>query len=264
MQYDHGGGSVKRIYAAIAGSSGIQAAHLAQAGVTGPEGILEGARGLLRIYASVSRLELMAEDFGKKWMIETMSLKPYSCVGVIAAAIDGLRNLATAHNLGAGDIESIEVGYLKAFYDHAAITSPHDLLGMQFSTAYSLALTMLKGRNTPREYTIEALNDPAIRAFASRVHVSEDAELSKRFEGHRSLSARVKVRTKTGDVYEELVINAKGSPSKPLSKDEVDNKFRSQVVDVLGAERCEQLLRTLRDIDALDDMAKLPAMFIIK
>ena len=50
MQYDHGGGSVKRIFGAIAAINGIQAALLAQAGMTGPEEILEGKRGLLRIF----------------------------------------------------------------------------------------------------------------------------------------------------------------------------------------------------------------------
>ena len=262
MQYDHGGGSVKRLYTAIAASSGIQAAHLAQAGITGPEGILEGARGLLRIYAAEYRPERLVADLGKKWMIELVRFKPYCCVGGIHPAIDGLKKLVTANDLRAADIKSIEVGYAKGIHDHVAIASPHDLLGMQFSTSYSLALTVLKGRNTPSEYTMEALADPGIREFASRVQVREDADLTRRFEGRQP--ARVRVSTQSGDVYEELVIYARGSPGAPLSSAEVDDKFRSQVVDVFGAERCGKLVRVLRNIDALDDMAKLLLMLVIE
>ena len=73
-----------------------------------------------------------------------MRFKPCCCVGGIHAAIDGLSKLLAAHNLKADDIESIEVGYPRNTCDHLSITAPHDLLGMQFSTAYTLALTVLK------------------------------------------------------------------------------------------------------------------------
>ncbi|MBI4191975.1 MAG: MmgE/PrpD family protein [Betaproteobacteria bacterium] len=262
MQYDHGGGSVKRLFTAIGASSGIQAAHLAQGGITGPEGILEGARGLLRIYPSDYQPERLVADFGKQWMIDHLLFKPYSCCALIHPAIDALKKIITANDLKADGIESIEVGYPKGFYDHAAITSPKDLLGMQFSTSYTLAITVLKGRNTPREYTMEVLVDARIRALASKVRLWEDLGLDKYFEGH--MPARVKVRTTSGAVHEELVIDAKGSMGAPFSSDEVDDKFRSQVADVFGAERCEKLLGVLRNIDTLDDVAKLPPMLVVK
>lgn len=258
MQYDHGGGSVKRIVCAVAASSGIQAARLAQAGMTGPEGILEGARGLLRIYSSNFRRERLVADFGKMWTIERVLFKPYCCCAVIHPAIDGLSKLVATNKLKAADIEAIEVGYPTRSYDHAAITSPHDLLGMQFSTSYSLALTVLKGGNTPREYTVQTLTDPDIKAFASRVRLLEEPELGKLHEGR--FPARVKVSTKSGAVYEELVINAKGAPGARFTSGEIDSKFRSQVTDVVGAEQCENLVGILRNIDVLDDMAKLPPM----
>ena len=259
MQYDHGGGSVKRIYAAIGASGGIQAAHLAQAGMTGPEEILEGERGVLKIFASKFRPERLVAEFGKKWMVEHVRIKPYSSCGAIHPAIDGFRKIVSGNNLEADGIESVEVGYPRTVYDHVAITSPHDLLGMQFSTSYSLALTILKGANTPREYTMEALADPEIRAFASRVRIREDADLT-RLEG--KYPARVKVRTKAGGVHEELVLDPRGSPGRPLSNDEIDDKFRSQAAPVLGAEGCDKVLRTLRNVDALDDMARLFPMLV--
>ena len=262
MQYGQGGGSVKRIYSAIAASSGIQSAHLARAGITGPEGILEGARGLLRIYASAFLPERLVADCGKKWMLETAYFKPYCCVGIIAGAIDGLSKLAATHKLKADAIESVTVGYPTGFHEHAAISAPRDLLGMQFSTSYALALAILKGRNTPREYTMEALADADLRAFASRVRIVEDTGLSTKYPGR--MPARVTVRTKAGAAFEQLVVDARGSPGAPLSSGEIAAKFRSQVAHALGAEGCEKLLQVLRGIDELDDVAKLPAMLVVK
>ncbi len=263
MQYDHGGGSVKRIFAAVAARSGIEATLLTQAGITGPEGILEGKRGLLRIYPAQYRPERLTADLGKMWTILHVLFKPYSCCAVIHPAIDGVRKLVTAHNLGAGDVESIEIGYPKGSYDHSAITSPKDLLGMQFSTSYSLALTVLKRRNTPHEYTEAALADPQVRDIAAKVRLREEAELDKLFEeGH--MPARVKMWTKSGRLLEEMVLDAKGSRGTPFSSNEVDDKFRSLVADVVGTERCENLVRVLRGIERLDDMARLPAMLAVQ
>ncbi len=258
MQYDHGGGSVKRIFSGVAASGGIQAAVLAQAGISGPEGILEGERGLLRIYSSAYRIDRLNAALGTKWMLETVYFKPYSCVGIIAGAIDGLSELILAHHLDQDNIASVTVGYPSGFHDHAAITAPADLLGMQFSTAHSLALTLLKGGNTPREYTMEALLDPAVAAFARRVQIKEDTALNNIPESR--MPARVAVETASGERHEALVLHPKGSPGRPYTSTDVDDKFRAQVKSVLGADRCEQVLDTLRAVADIEDMASIPAM----
>ena len=259
MQYDQGGGSVKRIHGAIGGSNGLQAACLAKAGMTGPDGILEGKRGLLRIYSTEYHPERLVADFGKLWTLEHVLFKPHSCCAIIHPAIEGLGDLIKSHKLTANDIEGVEVGYPKRSYEHSAITNPHDLLGMQFSTSYSLALTALKGANTPREYTMEALADPEVKAFAAKVTLVKEEELSRRFE--RRMPARVTVRTKAGGVHESLVSDPKGTLQSPLTSADIDAKFRGQVTDVIGSAACETLLHTLRNIESLDDMAKVAALF---
>jgi hypothetical protein len=94
------------------------------------------------------------------------------------------------------------------------------------------------------------------------VSLVEEPELGKLHEGR--FPARVKVRTASGAVHEELVINARGSPGARFSSDEIDAKFRSQVSDIVGAEECENLIKVLRNIDTLDDMAKLPPLLTLK
>ena len=261
MQYGNGGGSVKRIYAAIAASNGIQSAQLAQAGITGPEGILEGSRGLLKIFSTTYLPERLVAEFGTKWMLETAYFKPYCCVGIIAGAIDGLLKIKSNHVFSVNDVQSVVVGYPTGFHEHAAISVPRDLLGMQFSTSYALALAMLKGNNTPREYTDEALKDSAINAFAAKVRVVEETEIGSQFPGR--MPASVEIKLKSGTSNRELVVDAKGSPGAPLSRDEIADKFRSQVTDSLGQDRCESLLSALLNIDQLKDMSKLPPTLVI-
>jgi 2-methylcitrate dehydratase PrpD len=260
MQYDHGGGSVKRIFTAIAGSSGLQSAFMAQAGITGPDEILEGKRGLLKIYPKHYRPERLTSDLGRMWTMEHVLFKPYCCCAIIHPAIDALKKIMNDQKIAPDAIESIEVGYPQGSHNHAGITSPKDLLGMQFSTSYSLALTVLKQRNTPKEYTLEALADPAVKAVAGKVKLTNDAVLDKLFEGH--MPARVTVQTVSGHKHEELVIDAKGSPALRLSHDEVDEKFRSMAVDVLGRERSESVIDSLRNIETIKDVAAILPMLV--
>jgi 2-methylcitrate dehydratase PrpD len=260
MQYDQGGGSVKRLFTAVAAIGGLQAALLAQSGITGPEGILEGARGLLKIYPENYNPERLTSDLGEMWTLRHVLFKPYCCCAIIHPAIDAIKSVMAQHQIAPADIEAIEVGYPKGSHHHAAITDPKDILGMQFSTAFSLASTVLTGKNTPGAYTMEAMADPRMREMAARVTLTNEKELDELFVGH--MPARITVTTKAGAKHDELVIDAKGSPAKRLTSDEVDEKFRSMVVDVLGRERTDDLIRTLRNVAGIPDMAAIPAMFV--
>jgi 2-methylcitrate dehydratase PrpD len=260
MQYGLGGGSVKRIYTAIAASNGLQAACLAEAGLTGPEGILEGERGLLRIFGKAYRPDRLVSNLGTQWMLEGRGFKPYCCCGAIHPAIDGLQQIIAHNALTPDDIVAIDIGYPTGTHLHAAITEPRDMLQMQFSTSYSLALTVLKGGNAPRHYTNAALSDPALRAFAAKVKVREDTELGGLDEGMQP--GRVTVSTRHGKHYEALVVHPRGTPGAPLSSAEIDDKFRSQVFNLTGDGAGEKLLHTLRSIDTLDNMAQLGPMLV--
>jgi len=260
MQYDQGGGSVKRLFTAVAAIGGLQAALLAKAGITGPEGILEGARGLLKIYPENYNPERLTSDLGQMWTLNHVLFKPYCCCAIIHPAIDAIRSLMATHSITPEDIEAIEVGYPKGSHHHAAITDPKDILGMQFSTAFSLASTVLTGKNTPSAYTMEAIADPKMRAMAARVSLTNEKELDELFVGH--MPARVTITTKSGEKHDELVIDAKGSPAKRLTSDEIDDKFRSMVIEVLGEARTNEIIHTLRNVADVPDMAAVPALFI--
>jgi len=262
MQYDHGGGSVKRLFAAVGASGGMQAFELARSGITGPEGILEGARGLLKIYPDEYRPDRLIVDLGSKWTIDYLLFKPYCCCAIIHPAIDAMHNVLAQSKTKPEGIASIEVAYPKASVDHSSITDPKDLLGMQFSTSFSLAIATLKGRNTPREYTLETMRDPKIRVVADKVRLVEDSQLDQLFEdGH--MAAKVTLECTDGRKFEKLVKDAKGSRAVKFTAGDVEEKFNSQVVDVFGAAKTAQILDTLRNIDKQPDMAAVARLLVV-
>ena len=69
MEYDQTGGEVKRVIAGVAARSGIQAAMLAQLGLTGPPTIIEGKRGFLKVFADQIEPEEITRDLGSDFKI---------------------------------------------------------------------------------------------------------------------------------------------------------------------------------------------------
>ena len=59
-----------------------------------------------------------------------------------------------------------------------------------------------------------------------------------------------------------LSVAVNAQERQTFSKEDVDEKFRSQVADVIGAANCEKLLQALYNISTLEDISELPALFV--
>jgi 2-methylcitrate dehydratase PrpD len=55
MEYESGGGDVKRLYGSLGAMGGIRGALLAAKKLTAPETILEGNKGVLQAYGNEPR-----------------------------------------------------------------------------------------------------------------------------------------------------------------------------------------------------------------
>lgn len=258
MEYTQGGGSVKRLHAGIPAHAGIRSALFAQAGITAPPAALEGVRGFCRVFVDECDLSRLTRDLGTLWLTPGTTMKAYSCNASIHPAIDALSELLRNHALQGGNLANVEVGVSK---DHVvrvgAIREPQDVLGMQFSLPFSLALTTLRGGNGPAQYREENLRAPDLLDFARRVHVYEDAEAEK-LRGHR-YTAVVTVTTRSGASFSQRVTAAKGTPDRPLSVEEIHAKFRDLAGLNLPSPRVEELIARFEALDEEPNVAALMA-----
>jgi 2-methylcitrate dehydratase PrpD len=61
-------------------------------------------------------------------------------------------------------------------------------------------------------------------------------------------------------VLDEVVRAARGTPGRPASRQDVEDKFRRLAGVVLPAPQVARLLETLRDVAALPDVGALAAL----
>jgi 2-methylcitrate dehydratase PrpD len=97
------------------------------------------------------------------------------------------------------------------------------------------------------------VNDPKVIALRNKVQATID-------DGIDEAAVQVTAVLQDGRRVEVRVDHAIGSLENPLSDAQLEAKFDSLVVPVLGANRAQQITRACRSLAALDDLRSLTAL----
>lgn len=255
------GGTIKRLHAGLAAQKGIRAALLAQRGVTGPPTILEGQKGFCQAFLSEYSLEDITKDLGKEYKILTTGTKPYCCCAAQHSAIDAVSSIVREYNVRPEDIREVTVGLAKAELLMAGSgVDPENVTGMQFSTAFGIALRLIKGGNGLKEYTEENLKDPQIRGMAKRINFIFDEDLEKIAKGCGP--ANVTMRLKNGAKYQKRVDFAKGTIQNPMTKEELRNKFNELASSIIPPSQAAKIVLTIEKLERLNNIDDLTSLLV--
>ncbi len=172
------GATARSIYPAFAAMGGMQAALLARAGVVGPEGALDGAAGLFRLYlggdpaqATVSRL-LDAEAWD--WL--DTEVKPWPCCRLshpyVAAALALREELGGPPAAGRVTV-GVNASAAKLCRPLAQRRRPETLQDAKYSIPFLTAFALAHGRVDLAALGPDAPRDAAARALAERIDIIE-------------------------------------------------------------------------------------------
>ena len=261
MEYAQTGGNVKRMHAGMAAFGGIRAALLAQLGFTGPPTILEGRSGFCRAFSDDYRLGDITADLGREFVVMGMSFKRHCVCYQIQAPIDATSKIVKEHRIRPEDIEEIVIGTNKvAIPQVGTIYEPEEIAAAQFSAPFSVAMCVVKGRNSFRDYTEENLKDPYIKALAKRVRLEVDDEVQAMFPQKRAV--RVTVRLKNGTTYQEKLEGARGTPVNPMPRAEVEDKFRDLATVVMPCSQVEEIIKVVGSLDEVQNISTLCKLLV--
>ena len=256
--FQQGGGSVKRIVCAIPSMAGLRAAVMAAHGITGPQAVIEGKRGFLKVFAGEYDLEQLTAGLGIDFHVLGIAFKPVACNLSTHAAVEAVGALRTEHGLTAEDVAAIEIGVsASAIGDVGQIVEPPDILGAQSSLAFGAVVRLVRGGNGPHDYHEEDSRDPRALALAHRVALHVDPVCDEERRTLKNRGAVVTIRTHDGRGLEKRVRFPKGSPENPLTNDELTAKFTAAVSPLLGAERTARLAERVWTVETLADAGDL-------
>lgn len=256
LEYTRTGSSVKRIHSAIPAQAGIRAALLVRNGITGPDSVLEGEKGFCKVFSDKYCLERITENLGKTYCIMDVSIKRFDCCHFIHSPIEATQYLLKEHDIKPNDIHKVIVRTSEQGKVHCGvIVEPRDVLGAQFSFAYSLAQTVFRGGNRFKDYREEDLKAPDLIEFARRVEVEVDEEFEKLYP--EVFGGEVEISLKNGKKYSKRIPYQKGHPKNPLSMDDIKNKFRGLANLVLPHDQTEKIISLLEGLEQINDVSQI-------
>ena len=228
IEYLAEGTWTKRMHPGWAAQAGIRAVELARAGFAGPRTVWEGTHGFLHGFANTTdgAWEKLLDGFGERWVTQTIAFKPYACGTMIHPYIDCARRLA--EDLDVDRIATIECdtaeGIVHRLWEPLdGKQSPPNAYAAKFSVPYCVAYALLHGPVGLDAFTDEKARDPAIGRIAAKVGYRVDPAnpYPDEYTGH------LKVTMNDGRVVEERQPHLRGGHHEPLTRAEIEDKFRA-------------------------------------
>ena len=222
------GSSCKVLHTGRAAANGLEAAFLAQAGMTGPEHILEGEDGgLLLAMSDGGDAAKISAGLGTVWEILNMDMKPYPCCRSTHCAVDCALELR--ERLEVDRIKRITVATYLVGYKQCAVSegclNPRSPLEAKFSIRYCTAAAFLRGRVSMAEFEPQVVAAPDVQALLKKVTVVEAARFTSQYPGH--WGCRMEVVMEDGGIFSCEVSDPSGSAARPLARKQAMDKAES-------------------------------------
>ncbi len=243
---------------AEAGRNAVFAARLARAGLTGPAPIFEGRWGFFALVSGAADVDVGA--FGgrsNEFRIHHVGLKPYPVVVHAQTSIPA--GIGLARQVGNLDrIARIEIATTRRGYQMAGSEpekwAPQTRETADHSLPYIAARAMLDGDIGQRSFTPGKLRDPRALALMRKITVKPDPALDT-FSG--APPVRITAVLQDGQRVVQQVDNMPGFPGQPMTRADVERKFRSNVADRWAPERTDEVLKSLWALDRTENLSVL-------
>ena len=233
----------KPMHPGHAAEIGLNAALLAQAGMTGTPDLLEGDAGFGAALCKNPRWGELFNNLGESWNIEQITFKNHGCCGHNFPAIDAVAHLLNDHPISLENIAQIRVRGYKATSEVCKYVHPTTSFEAKFSLTYTVSARIVLGRVREKAFLADALANPEIYALEDKVVLSIDQECTDKFPVHRS--AKVEIETKDGSVYSHYQHTRHGDPDEPLTDQELLDKFIELTEPRIGLSRAHSLSSAL-------------------
>ncbi|MDQ7843415.1 MAG: MmgE/PrpD family protein [Armatimonadota bacterium] len=254
------GTMTKPFHAGRAAENGLFAVLLARRGWTAAKNILEAPRGFYSAAAGGYDPARIEGKLGAPYFFihPGISIKPYPSGSLSHPAQDVLLDLVREHDIRPEQVERIDVGVNSHVPNALIHTRPTTALEGKFSLQFQMAIGVLERRAGIAQFVDAKVQDPRTRALMERVHVYVDPEIEAL--GYNEMRMKVRITLRDGRTLAGYADKAKGHPRKPMTRDDLREKFLDCATLVMPTETAESALVHLWAIREIERVADLMPM----
>ncbi len=178
--------------------------------------------------------------------------------------------LVTKHDIKPEQIEEVVVGVDAGAMHYCEPVSvrhfPRNHIDLQFSIPYNVVNVIFNRKVKFEHFTEKALERKDIMEFlASKVRSRVDPEVSFDDVNKACTAARIQIKMKDGHTYTEQVNFPKGNPDKPMTQNELIEKFfdcSELLAKPIGRAALEQVIELVLNLEKLDDVTRIIRLIV--
>jgi len=238
----------------------LEAAELAKLGVTATKDALETVLSSLGSSSASAIDSTHLEKLGSRWTTTRNMIKAYPAQLYTQAAIaavlslyhngirpDSIRKLALyGHRNVCGGVQ----GSPEAFRPASREAADH-------STPYVVAMALLRGRLTHREYDGAPWETAEVKTVMSKIELVRDPERDRALDAQGILGVRLVAELTDGRTEEIIVHQPRGHPDAPLSDIELTQKMTWLLEDLTPPDTPGRLLELCSRLSTPEDVNEL-------
>ena len=233
--------------------SGLMAALLAQQDFVATREFLTAKDGgLYNTYSNGGKPEAAVADLGKRWELEQIALRLWPCASGIQGFVTAMFDLVQKHPLGFDQVKKVRVFTHKTLVDmHGMFPRYNGKFEALLSTHYCAAVILHDRELTLAQFEPARYNDPKLVRFAAeRVETKVNPSLT----GVQSI---VEADLADGKTVSVRCDNPQGSPENPLTRAQIEDKFRVYAKARLSAAQIEEVISTVARLEDLKSARRL-------
>jgi 2-methylcitrate dehydratase len=231
--------AAKNLANAFVAEAGLQAALLAEKGVTGPLQILDHEDGLHQVFNPKRGLDQVWATITAPPEIMSAHMKSYPSIGTsqtaVTAALAAYPKLkGRIDEIAQIDVVMADLPAVRRQQGDKARSQPRSREAADHSFAFLVVVTLLDGKLTTKQFANERWLQPSIGALMQRVNLVVDADIRDRAPG--SMPCRLCIKLKDGSEIVEECLYPPGHSfaDKGLDTNAVVAKFKDVTSEALS------------------------------
>lgn len=235
--------------------SGLLAALLAEQKFLATREFLTASDGgLYNTYANGGRPEAVIAELGKRWELEQIALRLWPSASSIQGMNTALFDLVERYDIDPAKVKKVRIALSQPTFDlHGKLARYKGKFEALISGHYTAAAILHDRMLTLAQFEPARYDDPNMRrAAAEQIEIRADAALS-------GVEAVAEIEM-DGAALKAHCRHPRGSPENPLSRAEIEGKFRTYADGVLSPSAITATIEAVADLENLGSVRKLMEM----
>lgn len=240
----------KGISPGITAQRAVYVTALAQRGVTGPRGIIDGPNGLERLFDQSIDLHLDDATLG---VVEHTYLKKYCALIHGQAPIETMLALAVEHGIDHREVAAVDIDVVQTAYDIAGgggfgdKDAPQTKEQADYNLKYLLSAALIDGRVGPEQLETDRIRRADVQDLLRCITVRPDPVLTDRYP--QATPVRIVVTLRDGTEVARAQDDFHGAPSRPFTWARTVEKFHWLTQRYAGAGLSAAIVDTVAELD---------------